>query len=399
MRAKRIGLAISAYHLHSEDQQIYHGIRDYSHKHKNFACVLAPFAAEDLTSAPASNPPYDGILAQATPELVNIAKRVNVPVVDVWFDSRITVPINCVFPDYAKAGRMAAQHLISHGFEHFGYVINRGSQSQTVMCNGKLIQNDSLGFESYITACGFQCSRFMAPRTVYSDHDTWQHWSREIREWLPKQPRPFALFVPSDTLCRLIADIAPELGFNIPHDLGLICADNEPNLCLLSDPSLSSVDLSYRRVGYEAAALLHQLLQTKDTNQKRQIILVEPHSLNPRLSTDATAVKDTMVAHAMRFILDNAGRPINVRSIARHMKTTRRTLERRFRKTLDRTVMQEITRRRIERLKQRLAASDEPIKLLVADSGFNSIRMLYETFVREEGMSPMAYRAKRRPAK
>ena len=98
----------------------------------------------------------------------------------------------------------------------------------------------------------------------------------------------------------------------------------------------------------------------------------------------------------MRFILEHTHEPIKVSDVAQHAATTRRTLERRFRELLDRTVMQEITRCRIERLKRRLAESDTPIKILAIDSGFNSPRVLYETFVREEGTSPSAYRAKRR---
>ncbi len=87
---------------------------------------------------------------------------------------------------------------------------------------------------------------------------------------------------------------------------------------------------------------------------------------------------------------------LQVGDVAQEVATTRRTLERRFRDVLDRSVMEEITRCRLDRLKRRLAESTEPIKILAQDSGFNSARVLYETFVREEGISPSAYRAKRR---
>ena len=113
---QRIGVAINAQHMHSEDQELYHGVRTYSQEHPEFECVLAPFAAADLKAASPSKPPYDGILAQATAELVELAGRANVPVVDVWRDSRVMVPISCVFPDFGKAGRLVAQHLMSRGF-------------------------------------------------------------------------------------------------------------------------------------------------------------------------------------------------------------------------------------------------------------------------------------------
>ncbi len=84
MAKLRIGVAINAQHMHAEDQELYHGVRDYSREHPEFECVLAPFAAEDLKAAPRSRLPYDGILAQATPELVAVANEVGVPVVDVF---------------------------------------------------------------------------------------------------------------------------------------------------------------------------------------------------------------------------------------------------------------------------------------------------------------------------
>ncbi len=399
MKTRRIGVAIQTQHLHAEDQQLYRGVRDYSQEHPGFQCILAPFAAADLRAASKSRPPYDGILAQATPELVDLARRAGVPLVDVWRDSPVTVPIDCVFPDFAMAGRMVGQHLVSRGFEHFGYVVNRNIQAQATMCDDSLIGGDALGFAAYVKARGFRCAPFIAPRVVHADAEVWRRWSTAIRKWILAQPRPLGLFVPNDMLCRHIADLAPELGLNVPHDLGLVCADNEPNHCLLSSPSLTAVDLGFRRVGYEAAALLDRRLAEGPPRSGREIIHVEPFALHPRGSTDAVVVDDPLVAAAMRFILEHTHEPIRVSDVARHVATTRRTLERRFREVMDRTIMQEIVRCRLDRLKRRLAETDTPIKALVADSGFNSPRVLYETFVREEGLSPSAYRAKRRGEK
>lgn len=394
--SRRIGVAVNAQHLHAEDQQLYRGIRKYSQEHEGFDCVLAPFAVEDLRHADPSNHPYDGLLAQATPELVTEAKRLQVPVVDVWCDSKVTVPVSCVFPDFAMAGRLAGQHLASRGFEHFGYVVNRGRQSQITMCDATIIHEDTLGYSAYLEARGFSCSSFIAPPVVDADAEVWRAWSRDIREWIKARPKPLGLFVPSDLLCRYIADIAPELGLNVPHDLGLICADNEPNFCLLTAPSLTAIDMDYSRAGYEAAALLDRILAEGDRLGGRKIILTEPLTVHARHSTDVVAVQDPLVAAAIRFIMEHTSESIRVQDVALAVAATRRTVERRFREVLNRSVMQEIIRYRLDRLKWKLAESDDPIKILALKSGFNSARVLYETFVREEGMSPSAYRARRR---
>jgi len=388
----RIGVAINAQHMHSEDQELYHGVRLFSQENPGFECVLAPFAAEDLKSA-GSRPPFDGILAQATPELVRIAGEAGIPVVDVWRDSPVREPIDCVFPDFAKAGRLVAEHLASRGFERFGYVINRGVQYQAELCDGQLVEGGDPGFAGQLRDMGFKGARYVAPRAVDANATVWRRWSRAIRAWLAKQPKPVGLFVPNDWLCRYIADVCAEQGYKVPHDVGLVCADNEPNLCLLTQPFLTAIDLGYRQVGYEASAML--LSKLLGQHHGREIRLMEPRALHPRRSTDATNVSDPMVAAAMRFILEHAHEGIRVSDVASHVSSTRRTLERRFRAVLDRTVMSEITRCRLERLKRRLAEHDAPIKSLVDGSGFKSVRVLYETFVREEGMSPSAYRAQR----
>jgi LacI family transcriptional regulator len=258
---------------------------------------------------------------------------------------------------------------------------------------------DTHGFAADLQSRGFKCARYVAPKVVDANITVWRRWSRAIRKWLAAQPKPIGLFVPNDWLCRYIADVCMEEGYKVPHEVGLVCADNEPNLCLLANPTLTAIDLGYRQVGYEAAAMLHRLLheheQGRDVNQEREILLLEPRALHPRRSTDASNVRDPMVAQAMRFILEHAHEGIDVSDVAAHVSTTRRTLERRFRAVLDCTVMKEITRCRLERLKRRLAENDAPIKSLVDESGYRSVRVLYETFVREEGMSPSAYRAKR----
>jgi DNA-binding LacI/PurR family transcriptional regulator len=156
---KRIGVAIDAQHVHADDQQLYRGVRQYSQEHPGFDCVLAPFAAAALKGATPKNVPYDGILAQATKELVADANRLGVPVVDVWRNSRVQVPINCVFPDFSKAGRMAGKHLVSRGFENFGYVVNYKDMTQCEMCDAAMISGDTLGYAAYVKARGFACSR------------------------------------------------------------------------------------------------------------------------------------------------------------------------------------------------------------------------------------------------
>ena len=71
-------------------------------------------------------------------------------------------------------------------------------------------------------------------------------------------------------------------------------------------------------------------------------------------------------------------------------------LERRFAKTMRRSIAEEITRLRLERAKRHLVESDEALKNVAWASGFSDINHLYRAFIRLEGLSPTEYRKQRR---
>jgi LacI family transcriptional regulator len=49
----------------------------------------------------------------------------------------------------------------------------------------------------------------------------------------------------------------------VPDEVAVIGIDNDPFLCELATPPLSSVDVGGERAGYEAAALLDRLMAGK----------------------------------------------------------------------------------------------------------------------------------------
>ena len=72
----------------------------------------------------------------------------------------------------------------------------------------------------------------------------------------------------------------------------------------------------------------------------------------------------------------------------------RRTLERRFKKLLGRTINDELIRLRIERLKRLLLETDAPVKTLCSDVGFGTNVHMHNVFKKHTGMTPTAFRKK-----
>ena len=72
-----------------------------------------------------------------------------------------------------------------------------------------------------------------------------------------------------------------------------------------------------------------------------------------------------------------------------------RTLQRRFRKYLDRPITTEIRRVRTERAKRELTQSERPLSEIARDVGFGEMMRMYDVFRRELGVTPSEYRKER----
>ncbi len=159
---------------------------------------------------------------------------------------------------------------------------------------------------------------------------------------------------------------------------------------IIVQPTLTSVDVGYQKVGYVAAEVLEGLMDGAAAPQ--EFIAIEPVGLFARQSTDVLAVDDPLVAAAMRYMSENGHQQIHVDDVARRVAASRRSLERRFRKSLGRSIAQELNRLRFERLKRLLLDTDTPIKVLAATSGFIDAKQLSKAFRRVEGITPAEYR-------
>ena len=120
-----------------------------------------------------------------------------------------------------------------------------------------------------------------------------------------------------------------------------------------------------------------------------------PKGLIPRQSTDVLAAEDPVVANALRFISENGHKKIRVKDVASAVSIARRTLERKFRESLDRSIGEEIARLRIERAKRLLVETEDSFKSLAVDLGFRNADHFYKVFLRVEGITPSQYRTNR----
>ena len=107
-------------------------------------------------------------------------------------------------------------------------------------------------------------------------------------------------------------------------------------------------------------------------------------------------VKDPDVVLAIRFIRENAARPIRVDDVIDQVPMSRRSIERRFRTALGRSISDEIRRAHVERAKQLLLETDLQMPELARAAGFGTATRLGIVFRQAVGMTPTEFRARAR---
>jgi AraC-like DNA-binding protein len=109
-------------------------------------------------------------------------------------------------------------------------------------------------------------------------------------------------------------------------------------------------------------------------------------------------VADSLVSDASELIWTHSHRFLSVQQLAKQLKVARRTLDRRFREALGRSVLDEITYCRVSRAKRLLVETTLPMKSIAHLAGFPNAGRMRVVFLTREGLSPTTLRDASRKA-
>ena len=325
--------------------------------------------------------PFEGVIARVNDPLAQRAAELGVPIVNVWLNSPVkNVPT--VTADFRMAGVMAAEHLLGRGFRHFCYLGFSRDKDATLEVEG---------FRSTLKEAGYPLSTYRFARgSLDGKAHGWEKFMDNLENWVDTWEPPVGVFVCGDLHCRHLMDVCRRKGLHVSQDVAIVGRGNEPTICNSPAPTLTSIDMGFERIGFRAAALLDHLM--KGGTPPEEPALLPPTELVPRQSSDSYAASDPLVSRALRYIAEHSHERIQVKDVAKAVATTRRTLERRFQESLEKTIAGEITRFRIERAKRLMVETDEPLKAIAQDSGFLTSDHFYKVFLRETGVPPSKYR-------
>ncbi len=328
--------------------------------------------------------PGDGAITCYGPETADYIDKLNMPVVDIsYIDMPRQVPR--VRVDNDAICKLAAEHFISRGYKFYAFY-----EWKEVPVNS----HRHVAFKQHLLEKGIPEENIFAIKQSPPENiGDWETHQSDTIDQVNRLPRPLAVFAGQDNLGACLIEMCVRAGIHVPEEIAILGVDNTDLICESSPVPLSSVRTRLREVGYQAARQLDRLMN-KEINNKVDPILVAPHDIVSRQSTDVLAVEHPAVATALRYIKQHYGEPITIEDIIEFTGLSKRGLEKAFEKHLGRTPASELRRVRLDQAKRLLTETFDKIDSIAHDCGYSNSSNLSCAFRRDTDMSPRAYRLK-----
>ncbi|NCB01378.1 MAG: helix-turn-helix domain-containing protein [Spirochaetia bacterium] len=218
-----------------------------------------------------------------------------------------------------------------------------------------------------------------------------QKLSKALYKFLQGLAIPTAIFCCNDIVALKVTRHILDLGYQIPSQLSVVSVDNDPLLCTLATPTLTSVALNCFSIGYKAASTVLKLLEDKK-DEVETIALISPLEVVERESTQIFLTHDEVVDKGLIFIKEHVNEGINVEDVIKVSATSRRNLEIKWKKARGKTILSDIIEQRMKVAKRLLRETNATIESIALECGFNTSQRFYAIFKREVGFSPKKWR-------
>ncbi|MDA0814655.1 MAG: DNA-binding transcriptional regulator [Verrucomicrobia bacterium] len=312
------------------------------------------------------------------------AARRGIPVVSLrHLHEKPTFPT--IFPDQQIIGQRIASHFLERGFTGFGYC--------GVDDDKRWEQLRRKAFTATIKEHGFHID-FYKPTYHGDSNKNWEREQHLIGEWLLGLKKPVGIMASHDSQGVQLLDACRRVGVKVPDEVAVVSVDNDPVLCELASPPLSSLDQNVRRIGFEAAAMLNRMMHGEKVATENYFFA--PGEVVTRLSSDVIAVDDRNLSAAMQYIRMNALGTIDVAAIATAAGMCRRSLEKKFTKTFGISPMGQVHGIRLSNVKRLLIETDHPLEHVARLSGFEYHEYMSRFFKKRTGITPGQFRREHR---
>ncbi len=324
----------------------------------------------------------DGVITRTTDHRIHdILKRKRIPRVELHGDNQDFPTDVCV--DESEVAKLAADHLWNQGYRNFAFF---------ALGNSWWLEQRRREFAEAVREYDAKSIEFepIEVSDIYPSPMLDDRLVRKIVQWVRTLPKPAGIWAATDLFAFYVLEACLLADVNVPEEIAVLGTDNDELLCNILVPQLSSVDINAREIGYQAAHLLERRMSGE---KKHTPITTPPSHVVMRQSTNIVAIRDPDVARAVSFIRENSNSPeMCVDRIAEWVGISRRTLQIKFEKHLQRTPGEELARTRIDHARRLLRDGNNKISQIAPMIGLSSTSYFFHLFQKIQGMSPRTYR-------
>ena len=305
--------------------------------------------------------------------------QLKIPTILVLHDSATPKKFPVIKTDSQMIAKLAYEHLLTKGYKNFAFC---------GFDNYEWSNERKHYFSKFINDAGLKSFNYNSNKKKSTDD--WKSEQSRVSNWLKSLPKPIGIMACNDDRGQHILEICKLYGYKVPDDIAVIGVDNDPMICDIGDPPLSSIALNVEFAGYETARLLDKLMNHE--NIQTQQITVSPTHVVQRQSTDILVIQDPDLLAAIKFIRENAEKKINVNQIVNATNVGRRVLERKFNKIIHKSICDHLKHVRTELISKMLIESDLQISEIISRFSFTDAEHISRYFKKEKGIGLIQFR-------
>ena len=312
------------------------------------------------------------------------------PTVPVVFASvgRVVAPLEgrrsaAIFCDHAAVAAAAADLLVRHGLEQFGYAGSRHALAASTWDAER-----GAAFRAAIERRGFRSAVYSPKAGLPPDEE-----HAALAAWLRTLPKPCGVFVSDDMRAMHVLNVCRVCGLAVPEQIQVVGADNEEWICAHTSPTLTSVEPDFEGCGHRAGETLFAMMEggtaalQVPAEQTFGVRRVEQ-----RMSTTDMHGSVNRAVRARKWLQDNCGEPFGVRQVAALLGCSMRTLQQSYKSVFGRTMHEDLIEMRLERARKLLSDTDVPVLGIPGRCGSDAPNHFMQLFKARVGMTMLQWR-------
>ena len=308
------------------------------------------------------------------------------PAVPVVFASvgRVVAPLEgrrsaAIFCDHAAVAAAAADLLVRHGLEQFGYAGSRHALAASTWDAER-----GAAFRAAIERRGFRSAVYSPKAGLPPDEE-----HAALAAWLRTLPKPCGVFVSDDMRAMHVLNVCRACGLAVPEQIQVVGADNEEWICAHTSPTLTSVEPDFEGCGERAVETLFAMMGGRPYEREATFGV---RRVEQRLSTTDMHGSVNRAVRARKWLRDNCADPVGVAQVAAHVGCSTRMLQLSYRSVFGRTMHEDLVDMRLERAKKLLADTVLPVGRIPERCGSDAPNHFARLFKARTGLTMLQWR-------